>query len=93
MLVFASGCAGMKKRGTGSGLHNSSSVAPAAPAAPPGTRLGNPYYSALGEHCYELLPDTYQPARVGAICQRGGAWEVLPEIHMTLASTVPPPAR
>ncbi len=91
-LLLASGCATMGKRGS-AGKMPSSSVAPAAPPAPAGMRLGNPYYSALGESCYQVLPEGGPSSQARAICLRQGGWELLPQIHMTLAPTPPAPAR
>ncbi len=56
----------------------------AAQNLPRGMSLGAPYVSALGEPCYEALPEN-APAGAGqAVCLRQKEWELLPPIYMTM---------
>jgi len=85
LLVFVSGCtAAGKRRQTGENLAQMPGGL-STPVAPPGTRLGNSYYSALGENCYEVIPENGSSSSARAMCHRKEGWVLLPQIHLSLA--------
>jgi hypothetical protein len=55
-----------------------------APPAPAGVRLGSPYFSALGEQCYEAYPEGGPASAPRAYCLRQGKWELLPDIYLSV---------
>ena len=89
LLVLVSGCTAAGKRRQAGVTPTQAPGVLSTPVAPPGMRLGNPYYSALGENCYEVLSESGPPSRARAICQRQEGWVLLPQIHISLAPVSP----
>ncbi len=95
LLCFACGCAATGQGSTPSLADREAAfthleggnLADAGQKLPPGTRLGAPYISALGESCYEVASEQ-TPAPPGqALCLRQQGWELLPPIHMDIPAT------
>ena len=92
LLLLASGCAPLRKRGAANGEMAGPEIT-AAPGVPAGMRLGNRYYSALGETCYEVLPDSGPASQARATCFRQGGWVLQPHIHSSISQSAATSAR
>jgi hypothetical protein len=70
---------------TGIGGNAAEALAPAPPASvPAGFRLGETYFSALGEQCRETFPENDSSRGPGALCLRNGTWERVPDIFLSV---------
>jgi hypothetical protein len=73
---------------TGMSGNTAEALAPDPPASvPAGFRLGEVYFSALGEQCRETFPENDSSRGPGALCLRNGAWERVPDIFLSVPTT------
>jgi hypothetical protein len=70
---------------TGMSGNTAEALASAPPASvPAGFRLGEAYFSALGEQCRETFPENDSSRGPGALCLRNGTWEYVPDIFLSV---------
>jgi hypothetical protein len=86
LCLPAAGCAM-----TGMDGDAAESLATAPPAGvPAGFRLGEAYFSALGEQCRETFPENDPSRGPGALCLRNGVWERVPDIFLSVPAAPAP---
>jgi hypothetical protein len=86
LCLLAAGCTT-----TGTGWDTAEPFATAPPASvPAGFRLGEVYFSALGEQCREAFPENDPSRGPGAMCLRNGTWERVPDIFLSVPTTPAP---